>query len=160
MGRCLALGFVLAVAAVGSQGCAALALAPLASAAVSSGTGAIVKAGTEYRGGGVVMRTFVLPLSEVHHATVTTLRDVGLAIEKDEITETGGQIVARGRHRVVKAKFEAITPRLTRLQMTTTGRFFTRDGATASELVAEMEETVERKHPGALTRQVVPRAQR
>jgi hypothetical protein len=160
MGRCLTLGLLLAGVAVGSQGCAALALAPLASAAVSSGTGAIVKAGTEYRGGGVVMRTFVLPLSEVHQATIATLRDVGLSIEKDEITETGGEVVARGRHRVVKAKFEAITPRLTRLQMKTTGRLWTRDGATASELVAETEEAVERQHPGALTRQVIPRAER
>jgi hypothetical protein len=159
MGHRLALG-VLLLAAAATQGCAAIALAPLASAAVSSGTGAIVKAGTEYRGGGVVMRTFVLPLSEVHHATLTTLGDVGMQIEEDTLTETDGKIVARGRHRVVTAKFEAITPRLTRLQMIATGRLFTRDGATASELVAETEETVERQHPGALTRQVVPRAQR
>ena len=151
---------VLLFAAIGIQGCAAVALAPLASAALSSGTGAIVKAGTEYRGGGVVMRTFVLPLSEVHHATLTTLREVGLEVEENTLTETAGKIVARGRRRVVNAKFEAITPRLTRLQVTATGRLFTRDGATASELVAETEETVERQHPGALTRQVVPRASR
>ncbi|HEY3065452.1 MAG TPA: hypothetical protein VGL09_06645 [Methylomirabilota bacterium] len=160
MGHRWELGVLLLAAVAGTQGCAALAIAPLASAAVSSGTGAIVKAGTEYRGGGVVMRTFVLPMSEVHRATITTLREVGMQIEEDTLTDVDGKLVARGRHRVVEAKFEAIAPRLTRLQVKATGRLWTRDGATASELVAETEETVERFHPGALTRRVAPQASR
>src|SRR5262249_8490606 len=56
------------------SGCTALgvSVAGLGGAVVGAGTGAVVKAGTEYELGGTVARTFPVPLAELRQAAIDT----------------------------------------------------------------------------------------
>jgi hypothetical protein len=154
MRRILRLWLVIAVALSGLQGCAALALPALmpeaVNSAVGAGTGSAVKAGTEHRSNGLVVRTFDAPLAEVHVGILETLNRLKTSVQRNEVDATGGLIIAVAGRRTVDIQLESITPELTSMRLVVKGpRFLARDRATATQILAQIEQTLDRDFPSA-----------
>ena len=124
---------------VASSGCVAVPL--LAPAAFSAG-GDLVKAGT-VRMGGATFRTFSVPLSEVHQATRTTLDNLGFPKPEEEMDEARVILRAEGADRTVRIDLQPITGAMTQMRVFVRKKSLAKDLATASELVAQTELTLE-----------------
>jgi hypothetical protein len=142
----LLLGLAFAGIAAGTSGCAAIGLtgAALGAGVFSAGAGAAVRAGTEITRGGVVYRTFTVPLNELRTAVGDTLARMELSVVSDEAGEAGDRrIVAWARDREVEIALQPLTRAVTRLRLVVTEGQFRRDRATATEIVAQTERTVD-----------------
>ena len=136
--RILALAAVAAVA----TGCTGLELVPLGAAALSAGVGNAVKAGTEYTITGTAYRTFSLPLEDLSVVVRQTLEHMELPLTEAAAHDTRLTLVAEGIDRTVKLTFTPVSPSMTRLSVAVkTGVPIVRDRATASELIAQIEQT-------------------
>jgi hypothetical protein len=129
--------------AIGLSGCAA-ALIPLGASALSGGT-AVVRAGTEYTNSGTVIRTFSLPANQLREAVSETFARMELAIVEDEMDGVDRRIVAHARDRSVKLRLEPLTRTVTRAHLSVSAGHFGKDRATASEIVVQIENTVDTK---------------
>src|SRR5262245_44167801 len=84
-----------AIAALGSTlavllyGCAAVPLAVVGGSLAQASSSAVVKTGTEYGAGGVVYRTFTIPMADVHDAVLEGFRRTGIVVAKDETSKKG-----------------------------------------------------------------------
>jgi hypothetical protein len=121
------------------QGCAALPLGAVGAAAVSSGAGTAMRAGTEYTLGGTVYRTFTAPPETLHSTTLATLHRLGVRMNEEERDENGF-VTLRGEayDRSITVGLEPVTPVMTRLRMVVR-RGITKDRATAAEILAHIE---------------------
>jgi hypothetical protein len=127
--------FALFAVAFALSGCVALpALAP---AALSAG-GDLVKAGTVHMGG-ATYRTFGVSLSQLYHATRTTLDGLGFAPPEEESKEERVTLYARAIDRTVRIDLQPITGAMTQMRVTVRKEMLGKDLATASELVAQTE---------------------
>jgi hypothetical protein len=133
---------LLVVLALALSGCAAIPLS-LASGAFSGGAGAAVSAGTEYASGGVVYRTFTLPLDELRLALGDTLARMEIAVVRDEVVGDERRIEAHAHDRVIKLRLEPVSRTVTRLRLVVSENPFKKDRATASEIVTQTERTAE-----------------
>jgi hypothetical protein len=162
------LGLAFVGIAAGTSGCAAIGLtgAALGAGAFSAGAGAVVRAGTEITRGGVVYRTFSLPLAELRTALGDTLARMELAVVHDDVDEDGDRrIVAWAREREVEIALQPVTRTVTRLRLVVTEGRFRRDRATATEIVAHTERTlgasaVTEATPGTAAWSLAPGARR
>jgi len=133
LGFVATLGLVLAL-----SGCiAAPALAP---AAFSAG-GDLVKAGT-VRLGGATLRTFSAPLADVYQATRKTLDSLGFQKPEEEMAEERVILHAHGVDRTVRIDLQPITGSMTQMRVSVRKSTLGKDPATASELVAQIEQTL------------------
>jgi hypothetical protein len=135
------------VATVGLGGCAVLGLtgAAVGGGAFSAGAGAAVEAGKEYTRGGVVLRTFSLPLHELRLTLGDALERMELAVITDEVDGLDRRITARARDREIDIRLQPVTRTVTRLRLVVAEGAFRKDRATASEIVTQ----VERGAPGS-----------
>lgn len=127
--------------AIGLSGCAA-ALIPLGASALSGGT-AVVRAGTEYTNSGTVIRTFSLPANRLREAVSETFARMELAIIEEEMDGVDRQITARARDRSVKLTLQPLTRTVTRAHLSVSSGHFGKDRATASEIIVQLENTVD-----------------
>jgi hypothetical protein len=125
------------------SGCAAIPLAALGASAFGEGAKAAVHAGTEYTRGGVVYRTFSLPADELRLVVGDTLARMEIAVIRDDLVSDDRLIVARARNREVELRLEPVTRTVTRMRLVVSEGKFRKDRATASEIVAQTERTVE-----------------
>ena len=132
---------LLVVLALALSGCAAIPLS-LASGAFSGGAGAAVNAGTEYASGGVVYRTFTLPLDELRLALGDALARMEIAVVRDEVVGDERRIEAHAHERVIKLRLEPVSRTVTRLRLVVSEKPFKKDRATASEIVTQTERAV------------------
>ena len=141
----LILTVLLVVVAVSLSGCVALGLtaATVGASAFSSGANVAVHAGTEYASGGKVYRTFSLPLADLRVALGDTLARMELPVIRDEADEDARRIEVQARDREIKLRLEPVTRTVTRLRLVVSEGHFSKDRATASEIVAQLERTVE-----------------
>ncbi len=128
---------------MGLQGCA-LAAAPLLGSVASSGAGAAVKSGADYESGGTFLRTFASPLADVRTATLATLDDLGITVSKDEPKKGNVHIVGEATKRKVEVTLEPVTRQLTRMRLTVKEGWFRRDKPTASQIMVQARERIER----------------
>jgi len=130
---------LIAVAALGSQGCAAIGLTLFGvGAGVAAGTG------TSYTLDGIAYRTFTAPLDDVRRAAHTTLTRMDIALKSDETADGGGRaIVAAAGDRTVHIDLERLTARTTRMRVTVKQGWIWRDRATAGELIAQTEHALD-----------------
>ena len=135
----------LLVTALLLQGCAALGVTggAVALAAMGEGAGAIVKAGTEYRAGGVAYRTFTVPLDRLHEATRATLTRMDLELQSERSTAKGREIVATAQERTINIRLEPLTRSTTRMRLVVKRALLRSDRATASEIIAQTERTLD-----------------
>ena len=99
------------------SGCAAIPLAALGASAFGGGAKAAVQAGAEYTSGGVVYRTFSLPLDELRLAVGDTLARMEIAVWRDELVDDERRIMARARDRELQLRLEPVTRTVTRLRI-------------------------------------------
>jgi sporulation protein YlmC with PRC-barrel domain len=128
--------------AAASQGCAALALPAIGTAAVSAGAGGVVKAGTEYTLGGAATRTFTLSLADLHAVTLDTLRRLEIDVVEEEASADRVTISGEAVGRRVELRLDRITPVLTQLRLVVRRDAFRKDRATATEIIAQTEHAV------------------
>lgn len=123
------------------QGCAALGLTggAVAVAALGESAGAVVKAGTDYRLGGIAYRTFTIPLDRLHEATRDTLARMDLELRSEQSTPKGREIAATARERTIKIRLEPLTRSTTRMRLVVRRDLLRSDRATASEIIAQIE---------------------
>jgi hypothetical protein len=136
---------MIVVVLAATSGCAAIGLtgAALGASALSTGAGAAVHAGTEYTRGGVVYRTFSLPLPELRLVVGDTLARMEIAVVRDEPDGMDRKILGRARDREIEIRLEPVTRTVTRLRLLVTEGSFRKDRATASEIVAQTERTAQ-----------------
>ena len=127
---------------LGLSGCAAVALIPLGASALSGGTAA-VRAGTEHTKSGTVYRTFSLPVAQLREAVSETFARMELAIIEDELDGLDRRITARARGRSLVLTLEPLTRTVTRARLTVSAGHFGKDRATASEIIVQLEHTVD-----------------
>jgi hypothetical protein len=125
-----------------ATGCTGIELGALGAAAMSAGVGNAVRAGTEYTMTGTAYRTFSLPLEDLARVVRETLTRLDLpvteAVAEDEVL----RFRAEGIERTVQLSFTPISTSVTRLGISVKQGIIQRDRATASEIVAQIEQTV------------------
>ena len=129
-------------AALALGGCAALAL-PMLAPVLGGGTTSLVKAGTEYSKDGTVYRTFSAPFDEVRDAMIATFERLDIKLIEEQRRDNG-MVTIRGAayDRRVTLALEAVTPRMTRVRIAV-NKGWSKDQATASEIVEQAERSVE-----------------
>jgi hypothetical protein len=144
MARALALLLGVALAL---SGCVALPLAPI----LAAGAGGVVQAGTQATlAGGTAYRTFTVPVDQLLTAVHTTLQRMEITIGGDDVDGGTRTISAEVGNRIIHVTLERITSTVTRLGVVIYQGGFTKDVATASEIVAQTERTL--KAGGAASR--------
>jgi hypothetical protein len=92
---------------------------------------------------GVAARTFTAPAESVKHASLAALERMGLEVNGTEALETGEVIHARAPNRDIDIEVEPITKQLTRVRIMARGGSLFYDNATALELVAQTEKSLD-----------------
>lgn len=126
------------VVLLGSQGCAAVGLTLFGvGAGVSAGTG------TQYTLDSIAYRTFTAPLDEMRRATLATFRRMDIALQSDDSTAEGRSIIGQAADRTIDIELERLTARTTRMRVTAKQGWFFRDRATAGEIIAQTERSLD-----------------
>lgn len=125
---------LVAVAAVGLNGCVAVGLTAL---------GVGMATGVSHTLSGMVYKTFTTPQAQVKHAAYGALNRMQVKVvnaKRDGSTET---IKAKAGDRDIEIELEALTPATTRMTVTAKkDGGILRDGATATEVILQTEKLV------------------
>jgi hypothetical protein len=126
------------VVLLGTQGCAAVGLTLFGvGAGVSAGTG------TQYTLDSIAYRTFTAPLDEMRRATLATFKRMDIALQSDDSTAEGRSIIGQAADRTIDIELESLTSRTTRMRVTAKQGWFFRDRATAGEIIAQTERSLD-----------------
>jgi len=126
------------VVLLGSQGCAAVGLTLFGvGAGVSAGTG------TQYTLDSIAYRTFTAPLQDIRRATLAAFKRMAITLQNDDMMDTGRHVVGQAGDRTVDIELERLTARTTRMRVTAKQGWFFRDRATASEIIAQTERSLD-----------------
>jgi hypothetical protein len=115
-----------------------------------AGAGATAALGATFAG--VSYRTFTAPLPLVKKAALAALENMGMTPESFGRFEGGEIITARAAGRTVEIELEALTPRATRMRVSTRDGGLFYDAATASEIVAQTQKVLESPNATELAR--------
>lgn len=136
------------------EGCAAVGLTLL-------GVGAGVAAGTgvAYTMDNIVYKTFTTNVQEVRRGTEQALEVMGFPIQKEEDTPEGMTILAKGANEEtqldIEIELERLSPQTTRMRVIAKRGVFTKDRATATEIILQTAKRVAEEKKEAVG--VVPR---
>jgi hypothetical protein len=122
------------------HGCAALPVAALGGAMLSSGAGAIVKTGTEYTTTGTAHRTFTVPINAVRAAVLEAFDMAGVQVADD--ARDGDEITGDLHERTVHVRLTPFSPSLTGMTLAVKRNAFVKDRATSSELLEQIEQVL------------------
>lgn len=117
-------------------GCAAVALT---AGSMAAGLG------VEHTLGGITYKTFVSPVANLRLATLKTLSRMDMRVTDDRESEEGWVITATASERTIEIELERLTDRATRMRVVANkGNFFFKDGATATEIIIQTAEALDR----------------
>src|SRR2546428_221399 len=122
----LAVTVIVIAASATLQGCAAP-LALMGGAALESGTGSIVKTGTEATMGGTVRRTFTIPMDDVHAGVLKAFERTDIRVKKDDLSDKGRKMFATAEHRKVNVKLTPISRSLTLMTLAVKRNIISKD---------------------------------
>jgi hypothetical protein len=122
------------------HGCAALPVAAVGGAVLSSGAGAIVKTGTEYTTTGTARRTFTVPINAVRAAVLEAFDMAGVEVRED--ARDGDEIVGDLNQRTVKVRLTPFSHSLTGMTLVVKRNALMNDRATSSELLEQIEQVL------------------
>ncbi len=123
---------------LGTQGCAAVGLTLFGvGAGLSAGTG------TQYTLDSIAYRTFTAPLQDIRRATLAAFKRMDITLQNDEMMDTGRHVVGQAADRTIDIELERLTARTTRMRVTAKQGWFFRDRATASEIIAQTERSLD-----------------
>jgi hypothetical protein len=131
-----------AVGALAVQGCAAIPLAVIAGSLLEAGGGVIMKTGTEYTANGSALRTFPIPVDQVHAGVRDAFSKVQILVVREQATPKRHRIEGRMQGRKVRVDLLPLTPTLTAMTLDVKRNVLASDKATASELLAQVEQAV------------------
>jgi hypothetical protein len=120
------------LAALGSQGCAAIGLA-LLSAGVGTGAGQ----GVSYTLDSIAYKTFTLPVDDLETATLRTLNRMDIPVTAREHTESGITIEAKAGDRDIDIDLDRLTARTSRMRVNVKVNWILKDRATAVEIIQQ-----------------------
>jgi Protein of unknown function (DUF3568) len=127
-----------AMALLSTQGCAAVGLTLFSvGAGVSAGTG------VSYTLDSIAYKTFAASLEGVHGATRQTLRRMDIAVQEDQLRETGRTLVAVAGDRTIAIELDRLTSRISRMRVNAKQGWFFKDRATATEIIVQTARTLE-----------------
>ena len=123
---------------LGTQGCAAVGLTLFGvGAGLSAGTG------TQYTLDSIAYRTFTAPLQDIRRATLAAFKRMAITLQNDDMMDTGRHVVGQAGDRTVDIELERLTARTTRMRVTAKQGWFFRDRATAGEIIAQTERSLD-----------------
>lgn len=123
---------------LGTQGCAAVGLTLFGvGAGLSAGTG------TQYTLDSIAYRTFTAPLQDIRRATLAAFKRMDITLQNDNAMDTGRHVVGQAADRTIDIELERLTARTTRMRVTAKQGWFFRDRATASEIIAQTERSLD-----------------
>jgi hypothetical protein len=124
----------LALASLGLNGCAAVALTAL---------GVGMATGVSHQLGGMVYKTFTAPQAHVKRATYGAMNRMQVKVTRNQRDGSNETIFAKAGDREIVVELEALTPNTTRMkvQARQNGGILT-DGATATEVILQTERLV------------------
>ena len=125
------------VVLLGAPGCALVGLAFIAGAGTAAG------AGTQYTLDSIAYRTFTAPINDLRRATLVTFKRMDIAMKSDDVTEEGRQIVGQAGDRAIDIELQRLTSKTTRMRVTAKQGWFFRDRATAGEIIAQTERSLD-----------------
>jgi hypothetical protein len=131
-----------AIALLAIQGCAALPLAGMGTSALESGSGQVVKTGTEYTTGGTAHRTFTIPLTDVRSAVLQMFDRAGVQMNGDERKAGEQRLTGELNHRTVNVRLTALSASLTEMTLRVKRNALAKDRATTSELLEQVEQVL------------------
>jgi hypothetical protein len=134
----LLLWFLLGLLFLLGQGCAALGIGLLGSAATT-----VTKTGVSYGLDSRAQKTFSAPMGQVKTSLMVALSTMAFPVQTEEKTGEGERVVAQVDGREVEASLEAVTPKATKLLVVVREGWFWRDRATAEEIVDQTGRGVE-----------------
>lgn len=111
------------------------------------GAGAGVAAGTgvDYTLNGIAYKTFTAPVDDVHTAMLLTLKRMGMKIKKDKPVKHGYEMQASAVEREIYIDLETVTKVTTRMRVDVDKGDFFKDRATASEIILQAANTLDRE---------------
>jgi len=124
------------------QGCAALPLAALGGAALESGTGVVVKTGTEYTMGGTAHRTFTIPQNAVRAAVLEAFDRAGVTVKEEDQKDDDARITGQLNKRSVRVRLTPLSASLTEMTLVVKRNLLAKDRATTSELLEQVEQVL------------------
>ena len=136
--RLLGLATVMLAVLPGLQGCAAVGLTLFGTAA-----GVTAGQGTAYTLDGIAYRTFTAPLDDVRRATLASVKRMDIALQKDDVTADGRELVGQAGDRMIYIELERLTARTTRMRVTAKQGWFFRDRATSGEIITQTEQSLD-----------------
>ncbi len=92
-------------------------------------------------------KTFTASGDTLGAATLKTLERMGMKLDENQPTDSGRRILARAGDRTVEIDLERLTPKTTQMRVKVKQGWFFRDQATATEVVAQAERTLEEEPP-------------
>ena len=132
-----ALGLLLALAAISTQGCAAIGLA-----VIGSGVGVGAGAGTGHALDSIVYKTFTVPIDTVAKATVVTLERMDVELVDTNPTDAGQTMKATAGDRKIEIELDRLTSKMTRMRVGAKKNGLIRDRATATEIILQTDRTL------------------
>jgi hypothetical protein len=111
--------------------------------------GTMATMGIDYTAKNCPRRTFTCELDCVHDGVLEALEAMSMKVAKDEATASGRKIEAQAKGLKVKVEMVRLTETTTKIGVDAAKNIILRDGATAREIVAQVEEALERR--GALS---------
>jgi len=102
-------------------------------------------AGVNHTLTGITYKTFVTPVDDLRTATLATLDKMDMSVTDIKEVKAGWEIKAKAYDRIIEIELEALTRRSTRMRVVANqGEFFFKDAATATEIIIQTAETLEK----------------
>jgi hypothetical protein len=124
--------------ALATQGCSAVGLSVF-----GAGAGVAGSTGTSYTLDSVAYRTFTMSTDDMRRATLAALKRMDIKVQTDEAKPDGPHLVAQAGDRTVDIELERLTSRTTRMRVSVKHGWIFRDRATAGEIIAQTEHSVD-----------------
>ena len=121
-----------------TQGCAAVGLSVF-----GAGAGVVGGTGTSYTLDSVAYRTFTMSGDDMRRATLSALKRMDIKVQTDEAMPEGRHLVAQAGDRSIDIDLERLTSRTTRMRVSVRHGWIFRDRATAGEIIAQTEHSVD-----------------
>src|SRR5262245_24177049 len=135
--RRLAAFLLMALAALGSGGCAAVALTLF-----GAGAGTAAGTGVGYTLDSITYKTFTVPLTGLTTATLMSLDRMDITVLDNQETEAGRTITAQAADRNIEIELDRLTTRTTRMRVVARRNWFVQDRATATEIILQTDRTL------------------
>ncbi len=98
----------------------------------------------EYIMSGSASKTISYDLTRIKKALLVALTKMEIMVDSARPIQGGEEIIARADELEIKIQLKQITPKVTRIEVSANKHFFSRDNATAEEIVRQTNKIAEK----------------